>query len=146
MAQSSILGGERIAPRARGRDTEALGPSDSSDTGSDVQGERLAATPPDVPGDFGVATPADLDSDTDAAGTGERASAVPDGAEDGADITTDRIGRMPRGSRDALDMADVSLDDPDAADVADLAVDESDVADDPDREDEADRIAGGARP
>ncbi len=139
MAHSSILGGERVAHRAVGRDTDALGPSDSSDTGSDVQGERISATRPDTDGDIGAATVADLDSDTDASGTGERASAVPDGAEEGADIGTDRIERF--GSpRDALDAADVSLDDPEAVEVQDLAVDESDVEDDPDRAAEADRI------
>ena len=141
MAHSSILGGERIAPRARGRDTDALGPSDSSDTGSDVQGERLSATDADVPGDLVDALTADLDSDTDASGTGERAAAVPDGVADGADIGTDRIERM-GGSDDALDAASVSLDDPEAAEVADLAVDDSDVEDDPDRADEADRLQG----
>ena len=142
MAHSSILGGERIAHRAVGRDTDALGPSDSSDTGSDVQGERVAATGPDTPGDIDAATVVDLDSDTDAMGTGERGSAVPDGAEDGADIAPDHIERL--GSpRDALDAADVSLDDAEAFDVEDLAVDESDVEDDPDRADEADRIEGG---
>ena len=140
MAQSSILGGERVAHRARGRDIEALGPSDSSDSGSDVQGERLAATGPDTPGDIDAATPADLASDTDASGTGERASAVPDGVTDGADIGTDRIERRPTGRvSDALDAADVSLDDPEAAGIDDLAVDESDVEDDPERETEADR-------
>jgi hypothetical protein len=142
MAHSSILGGERVAPRARGRDTDALGPSDSSDSGSDVQGERLTATAPDTAGDIDAATPAELDSDTDASGTGERASAVPDGAEDGADIGTDRIERLTGGSGDALDAADVSLDDPEAAEVQELAVDESDVGEDPDRADEADRIEG----
>ena len=142
MAQSSLLGGERVAHRARGRDIDALGPSDSSDSGSDVQGERLAATGPDKPGDIDAATPADLASDTDASGTGERASAVPDGVADGADIGTDRIERRPTGRvSDALDAADVSLDDPEAAGIDDLAVDESDVDDDgdPDREAEADR-------
>ena len=134
MAHSSILGGERAAPRARGRDTDALGPSDSSDSGSDVQGERPSATGPDTPGDIDAALTADLASDTDAAGTGERASAVPDGVEDGADIGTDSIRRMPNGrATDALDAADVSLDDPEAAGVNELAVDESDVEDDPDR-------------
>jgi hypothetical protein len=144
MAHSSILGGERVAPRARGRDTDALGPSDSSDSGSDVQGERLSATAPDMAGDIDAATLATLDSDTDASGTGERGSAVPDGAAEGADIGTDHIERMsrPGGMSDALDAADVSLDDPQAMEVQDLAVDESDVEEDPDRAAEADRLEG----
>ncbi len=64
----------------RGHGTGALGPSDSSDSGSDVQGaaEEL--------GDAG------LDGDADRNGTGERSSASPDGeVKDGADIAPDRI-------------------------------------------------------
>ena len=147
MAQSSILGGQRVAPRARGRDIDALGPSDSSDSGSDVHGERLTATAADMLGDIDAAALlADLSSDTDASGTGERASAVPDGVVDGADIGVDRIQRRPTGrATDALDAADVSLDDPEAAGIDELAVDESDAFDDPDRAAEADRLdaAGG---
>jgi hypothetical protein len=40
MTNSNFLGGERAATYAPGKDVEALGPSDSSDSGSDVQGER----------------------------------------------------------------------------------------------------------
>jgi hypothetical protein len=47
MTSSSILGGERAARQAPGRDADALGPSDSSDSGSDVQGEPGSATGPD---------------------------------------------------------------------------------------------------
>ena len=64
----------------RGHGTGALGPSDSSDSGSDVQGAAQEL------GDAG------LDSDSDRNGTGERASASPDGeVKDGADIAPDRI-------------------------------------------------------
>jgi hypothetical protein len=66
----------------RGHGTRDLGPSDSSDTGSDLIGAGA-----DV-GD------ADLDSDTDRAGTGERASAGRDDAPDGADIAPDHIERV----------------------------------------------------
>ena len=70
----------------RGHGTGALGPSDSSDSGSDVQGfgaERRI-------GDAG------LDSDTDRSGTGERLGATPDAEfEEGADIAPDRIEDMP---------------------------------------------------
>lgn len=67
----------------RGHGTGALGPSDSSDSGSDVQGaaEEL--------GDAG------LDSDSDRNGTGERSSASPDGeVKDGADIAPDHIEKI----------------------------------------------------
>ena len=63
----------------RGHGTRALGPSDSSDSGSD--------------GDVGDSN---LDSDSDRYGTGERGAAPRDlAAEDGADIDADRIERIP---------------------------------------------------
>jgi hypothetical protein len=92
----------------RGHGTGALGPSDSSDTGSDLVGahglahdvdrfgldrgnnedpdeSRAAATGgPDV-GD------GNLDSDSDRFGTGETAAAGRDTAGDAQDIGTDRI-------------------------------------------------------
>ena len=105
MARSSILGGERAPQQARGRNAEALGPGDTSDSGSDIQGATRLKT--DVAeGQLGGATPIDVDSDSDSMGTGERKSAVPDGARDGADIGPDRIAR----SKDALDSA-VPIDD-----------------------------------
>ena len=75
---------DRITDRGHG--TRALGPSDSSDSGSDLVGSTAAR-------DIGDA---DLDSDSDRTGTGERASASRDPAQpDGADIDTDRIEQMP---------------------------------------------------
>lgn len=88
MAQSSILGGKRPAEQASGRNTGALGPSDSSDSGSDVQGERPSVDTSD-PELRESAVIADLDSDSDSAGTGERGAAVSDSARDNADIATD---------------------------------------------------------
>ena len=101
MSQSSILGGDRAPQQARGRDADSLGPSDTSDTGSDIQGATRLKTEPEE-GQLGGATPVDLDSDSDSMGTGERAEAVPEGARDGADIGPDRIAR----SKDALDSAE----------------------------------------
>ena len=104
MATSSILGGERVPPRAGGRDADALGPSDSSDRGSDIQGERRMPTGADAPDELG-ATPALPDASTDALGTGERAAADGDAPEDGADIAPDRIvggRRRPEDDVDAL--------------------------------------------
>ena len=89
MATSSILGGERAATRPSGRDTDVLGPSDTSDSGSDVQGERGfdALDAGEIGGDR-----ADLASDSDASGTGERGAAVHDtDIVEGADIAPDRI-------------------------------------------------------
>ncbi len=89
-SSSSILGGQQAPQQSSGRDTDALGPSDSSDSGSDIQGERAMATGPDEIDELG-AIPVEGDSDSDAAGTGERASAVSEGGADSADIMPDRI-------------------------------------------------------
>jgi hypothetical protein len=80
-------------PRASGaqimeRNTAVLGPSDTSDSGADVQGEGSGSTTATgrALGD------ANLDADTDSSGTGERASAALDeGLEGGEDIAPNRI-------------------------------------------------------
>lgn len=114
MATSSILGGSTAPSRPRGTGTDLLGPSDSSDTGSDVQGERALSTDLDDGG--AGALPAELDSDTDASGTGERASAAGTEPRDGDDILPDRVIR----TADAIDDADIASD----IDVDELAADE----------------------
>jgi len=125
MATSSILGGERAPTTPSGRDTDALGPSDSSDSGSDVQGERGfdALDEGQIGGDR-----ADLDSDSDAPGTGERGAAVRD-AEilEGADIAPDRIEVVGGSADDAAGNLD--------ADVESLAADEGDTEADPESDD-----------
>jgi hypothetical protein len=75
MANSSLLDNDEMIPdEPPGHDTGALGPGDSSDSGSDIIGTALA------------------DSDTDRYGTGERASVEPDEVEpDGSDIAPDHI-------------------------------------------------------
>jgi len=89
MATSSILGGDRPPTQSSGRDTDALGPSDSSDSGSDIQGERGFDALDD--GEIG-AERVDQGSDTDAEGTGERGPAVLDrSVVEGADIAPDHI-------------------------------------------------------
>lgn len=96
MPNSSILGGEQAPTHAKGHDTDTLGPSDSSDSGSDVQGERSMPTAPDQPDEYG-ALPVDGSSDSDALGTGERGSAT--GRDDrlaNADILPDQIVRGPQ--------------------------------------------------
>lgn len=124
MARSSILGGEPPASRPRGSDMDMLGPSDTSDSGSDVQGERRMATAPDNAAEWGAVV-ADHDSDSDAAGTGERAAAAGDGGRANADILPDRILTPGMGGRrDTLDA------------VSDLASeDENDAGDDLDEDD-----------
>ncbi|MDB5747779.1 MAG: hypothetical protein JWP72_2627 [Massilia sp.] len=99
----------------KGHGTDALGPSDLSDTGSDVMGgpgfasnldddqlvhldrgtnEEEESYAGDTAGpDVGDA---DFSSDSDVGGTGERAAAGRDTvAKDGADIDTDRIESIP---------------------------------------------------
>ena len=127
MSHSSILGGERAPQQARGRDAETLGPSDTSDSGSDIQGATRLKTDAEE-GELGGATPVSNRSDSDSMGTGERAEAVPEGARDGADISPDRIAR----SKDALDSAESITDDEDSIEGL---VDES--ADDDGDEDDA---------
>lgn len=99
MSNSSILGGDTAASHSAGKDVDALGPSDSSDSGSDVQGERAMATRPDLPDELG-AIPVDGGSDSDSVGTGERASAEGNDGRDGADILPDRIIDGPEGLAD----------------------------------------------
>ena len=122
MSKSSILGGDRAPQQARGRDAETLGPSDSSDSGSDILGaSRLKTTTEE--GELGGATPIDPASDTDSMGTGDRAEAVPEGARDGADIAPDRIAR----SKDALDSAESITGNDDAIEsLVDEAADDDD--------------------
>ena len=89
MATSSILGGERAPLHASGRGADLLGPSDSSDSGSDSLGEL---------------GPDQMDSDTDRYGTGERASADLDESGSGLDILPDHVDRASRGAADASDL------------------------------------------
>ena len=81
MARSSILGASHAPTQAPGRDGAALGPSDGSDSGSDVA----------------------MTGDSDSTGTGERASAIPDeDIREAMDITPDRITATP-GTDEAAD-------------------------------------------
>ena len=123
MARSSILGGERAPQQARGRSAETLGPGDTSDSGSDIQGATRLKTDTEE-GQLGGATPVDLASDSDSMGTGDRAEAVPEGARDGADIAPDRIAR----SKDALDSAESITDNDDTIEA--LADEDGDEDDD----------------
>ena len=98
----------------KGHGTSALGPSDSSDSGSDLYGAPGLASQVDG---FGLDHPgttsdpeesfadntagpdvgdSNLDSDSDRFGTGERAAASRDVVgEDGSDIDTDHIEHLP---------------------------------------------------
>jgi hypothetical protein len=108
MARSSITGADRAPTQAPGRDVEALGPSDTSDSGSDVQGEIDLAPPTDLDNTTFCITQTGLKSGSDAAGTGERGAALPDeAAREAADIMPDELRDL---SEEAEEAADVSLD------------------------------------
>lgn len=123
MTQSSILGGDHAPVQPRGTDIDALGPSDTSDSGSDVQGDRNHAALPDEGAEG--ALPISHHSNSDASGTGERAPADAGDADLDADILPDRIGTVPE---DAMEAA-VSIDDPAAASVDELAAPDDDDED-----------------
>lgn len=79
MAYSSILGAEVAPTHPAGRDSDRLGPSDNSDSGSDT-----------------VGTP-EAHADSDSRGTGERASVTPGEGREGGDILPDRVVNMQDG-------------------------------------------------
>lgn len=115
MANSSILGGTPAPAQPSGTDVDALGPSDSSDSGSDVQTNlNHSALPED--GAQG-AWPIAHGSTSDASGTGERASAEASSPIDNADLLPDRL---------------ISDDDDGATQVDDLIVDDDVQEDEPD--------------
>jgi hypothetical protein len=122
MPNSSILGGEQAPTHAKGHDTDTLGPSDSSDSGSDVQGERAMPTEPDQPDEYG-ALPVQGGSDSDSLGTGERGSATGRDRFDNADILPDHIVRGP-------DASDAEFIDTEIEELADSASEPEDRAED----------------
>ena len=97
MAQSSITGGTPAPAQPAGKDVDALGPSDSSDTGSDVRTDRNRSALPDE--GFEGALPMQHGTDTDASGTGERAAADPTPVDEDADILPDQVRMFPDAPR-----------------------------------------------
>ena len=77
MAHSSILGADFAPSQPSGRGADVLGPSDSSDSGSDAVGTD------------------EIHEDSDAAGTGERGSVAGRDAREGGDILPDRVKHLP---------------------------------------------------
>src|SRR5512138_2187400 len=125
----STLTPENIPPRRPssvppGHDTKTLGPSDSSDSGSDMAGpglidadmmhldrgtmEDMEAGDDDIAGAGPSVGDADMDEDSDRNGTGTRMSADLEPREgDGSDIAPDRIvGADEAGLGDGLDEAE----------------------------------------
>lgn len=103
MARSSLSGIDRAAPTPTGHESASLGPSDSSDSGSDIAGiEGLEGGDPSAPVDVAMSPDTEHPGpaaemlgpgfDTDAAGTGERRSAGGDaGRLDAPDIAPDHV-------------------------------------------------------
>ncbi|HWH43057.1 MAG TPA: hypothetical protein VNU21_24630 [Usitatibacter sp.] len=135
----SNLSGRRDRSIGRGHGTRALGPSDSSDSGSDLMGAPGLARQVDGFGlDRGntneteesfagnTAGPdvgdANLDSDSDRMGTGETAAASRDVvASDGSDIDADHIEALPLDDlEDLADLDDLGDLDDDEANLRDL--------------------------
>jgi len=135
----SNLSGRRDRSIGRGHGTRALGPSDSSDSGSDLIGAPGLARQVDGFGlDRGntneteesfagnTAGPdvgdANLDSDSDRSGTGETAAASRDVvASDGSDIDADHIEALPVDDMEDLgDLDDLGELDDDEANLRDL--------------------------
>ena len=125
MADSTLdpdyLTGGKDRSLGKGHGTGALGPSDLSDSGSDMQGPGMArdvgmgmetgtTSDPDHSTAGGTAGPdvgdANLDSDSDSGGTGERAAASRDSIEaDGNDIDVDQVEDV-----EAVDPEDTDVD------------------------------------
>lgn len=125
MAHSNLLGGDTLPGQPTGNDTESLGTSGNSDSGSDV---------------VGALSRAELRSDSDATGTGESADVERDEAADASDIRPDHLQR----SGGDLDGSD-ALDDPARTVTLDEAREEIDTlasADDAAPGDETGQDAG----
>jgi len=116
MANSSILGGAHAPAPAAGKDVDALGPNDSSDSGSDVQTDLNRSAMPD--GASEGAYPIPHGSTTDAGGTGERAAADPAAPIVDADLLPDRTGGLPPDDPDAPAPEDLAAEDEDPEDEA----------------------------
>ena len=132
MARSSITGADRAPTQAEGRDVETLGPSDTSDSGSDVQGELELAPPIDLDNPISGQVQPGLGSDTDAGGTGERGAALTDeeGGE-GADILPDSVRSLADEADASEDVAaEAELEFAELSDADDFAVPEDDEDED----------------
>jgi hypothetical protein len=117
MAYSSILGGDRAPTEPSGRESELLGPSDNSDSGSDT-----------------IGTGEDTDDTIDAGRTGDRGVVAGRDTPEGADILPDQVMNLaddegfPEADPDAMELTD--LDDSVAQKMADA--DEARAPSDPD--------------
>ena len=103
MGHSSLIGIDLATLEPGGRDQNALGPGDSSDTGSDMVGIEMndeedpglpvdVALRDDMPHPLVSTGPSAASGTSDAAGTGERRSAASDARlQEASDIGVDRV-------------------------------------------------------
>ncbi len=106
MATSSLLGADRAPSLPSGTDVQSLGPSDSTDSGSDS---------------VGAFSHDELASDTDAAGTGERAAIEPALDADSRDILPDHVQAAPDGNPDERSDGDDGVETAGKDELAELA-------------------------
>ncbi|MBS1189780.1 MAG: hypothetical protein H6R10_1572 [Rhodocyclaceae bacterium] len=111
MARRNISGQDDEPARPPGHGTADLGPSDTSDSGSDIRGGQGLAQEAGLDDDTGNTSDmehargagpdlgdANLDSDSDSEGTGERTTAGRDSdIREGGDIAPDQVTRNPGG-------------------------------------------------
>lgn len=115
---STLMGGRgKDRETQKGHGTSALGPSDTSDSASDIaggpgliEGDVIGldhGTNEDMDARSGTAGvdigDSDLDSDTDSVGTGEHMTAGRDPARANSDVLPDHIERIPDVEEDADD-------------------------------------------
>ena len=89
MAHSNLLGGDALPTQPSGTDTESLGTSDNSDSGSDV---------------VGALSRAELRSDSDSTGTGESTDVERDDVAIASDIRPDHLLRGADGASDPIEL------------------------------------------
>lgn len=145
MAQSSVAGGRRMPQRDEGNRVGLLGPSDTSDSGSDIMGGPGLAdtqaqgldegTTSDIDRSLGAGADygdPELDAQSDSTGTGERALADRDGGfEEAGDISPDRVERLD--PLDATQLEAMSEEELDGISGENLVVDEDEGSpEDPD--------------
>lgn len=112
MATSSILGGTKPPQEISGKDLHSLGPSDNSDSGSDAVGAYADDA---------------MSGDSDAAGTGERASADGENDQPDGDILPDHIEKAANVDPDIDLDGEVGDEFNDLTDVEELADDGDDL-------------------
>jgi len=110
MAYSSIMGADQAPTHPSGRESDLLGPSDNSDSGSDTVGTSEAH------------------EDSDSRGTGERGVVAGSDAREGSDILPDRVVNLAdgevEGNPDTTELTDLDSENLEAQADRDAAADQ----------------------